>query len=430
MPIAGLAKSTPSTNGLARIQMKFPFVLRSRRDADVARLKQETVRATEGFARRVEELTALCDDRLRSLEDLQAARDQLQQEKEHLVQLCESRQRDIEKMRSFERELRRSRAKLLDQLCEARTTSAPARGHALPAILGIDIEPDARVVDLADPSWRGAVDLFAMLPEFRARLQAAAGNAPVRFTWFPRADPAIRFVHGHENWALKRFAENWQAAKAAGDEIALHMHPWRWDGEKAEWYQDYGNEEWVEECLRTAISAYREFFGATPASYSTGDRFLSNAMVRVLEQEGVQIDLTLERIPTDANDFPASERRTGAIVDTSQVPLHAFYPSAADYRVPDPDKTSGLALVPLTAFRGRTLNPWLPNTLFEEGLEELLNEPQELTHLAFMGRSDIIHQPEWENFVENCLSLARRVREGRLVFMTASEAWEQMRARG
>lgn len=429
MPAAGLAKSTPSTNGLARILMKFPFVLRSRRDADVDRLQQETARAIEGLSRRVEELTALCEDRLRSLKDLQAAQDRWQQEKEQLIQLCEGRQRDIEKMRGFEGELRHSRAKLLDQLCETRIASAPARGHALPVILGIDIEPDLRVVDLDDPSWRGAVDLFAMLPEFRARLQAAAGNAPVRLTWFPRADPAIRFVHGRETWALERFAENWQAAKAAGDEIALHMHPWRWDGEKAEWYQDYGNEQWVEECLRTAISAYREFFGATPASYSTGDRFLSNGIVRVLEEEGVQIDLTLERMPIGANDFPASERRTGSIVETSQVPLHAFYPSSADYRVPDPDKSSGLALLPLTAFRDRTLNPWLPNTLFEEGLDELLNSTPEPTHLAFMGRSDIIHQPEWEHFVENSLSLARRVREGRLAFMTAKEAWEQIRAR-
>ena len=85
-------------------------------------------------------------------------------------------------------------------------------------------------------------------------------------------------------------------------------------------------------------------------------------------------------------------------------------------------------MLPQTAYDRKTLFPWLPNMLFEEALDELLAAApgNGLTHLAFVARSDLAILPLWETYVENVLSLARRVREGRLVFKTASQAWDHI----
>jgi hypothetical protein len=179
--------------------------------------------------------------------------------------------------------------------------------------------------------------------------------------------------------------------------------------------------------VRSSIDAYRRIFGGAPAAYRGGDRYLSNAVVRLLEEEGVQLDLTLERMPGVARLVDA-ERGTGDIPDGANVPLGAYRPSSADFRVPDPGRTSGLAMLPLTAHDGKTLVPWLPNVLFEEALDQLLGEApgNGLTHMAFVARSDLAKLAVWDTYVENVMSLARRVREGRLVFATASRAWESI----
>lgn len=343
-----------------------------------------------------------------------------------LVRLCEDRLRQIGEMRSEGAALRRSRFRLLDEVSVLRSAAAPYRGPALPVILGVDVEPDARVVDRRNPSWDATVALFPRLADLRRRINAMSPN-PLRVTWFPRADPQVEVSNGSADWALRRFQPDWRTVTLEGDEIGLHMHPWRWDEAAGGWCQDHADEDWVLQCARSSIDAYRAVFGETPAAYRGGDRYLSNGMVRLLEEEGVQLDLTLERMP-GVERLVGSERGTGSIPDGTDIPLCAYRPSAADFRVADPARTSGPVMLPLTAYRHRTLKPWLPNTLFEDALDSVLADASGdgLTHLAFVARSDLAAKAEWDDFVENVFSLARRAREGRLVFMTASEAWERI----
>ncbi len=397
--------------------MKLPFVKRSRHEAESSRLKGKIEHAEAKTASAIEKLSRMT-----------AKRDQERERAEELEQLCEARLRAIENQHAEINELRRSRMKLLDEASKARAATAPYKGRAIPTILGVDVEPDARVVDFGDPSWRASRSFFTKATELRDLLKNTAGGAPIPFTWFPRADPQVEKANGSASWALEHFKKDWEAAKAAGDEIALHMHPWKWDAEAARWCQDHADEAWVVACVHSSIAAFRRTFGAAPPCYRGGDRYLSNAVVRALEAEGVRLDMTLERMP-EVERLVEAEHGTGIIPDGTCVPRYGYRPSARDFRIPDPEKTAGLGILPLTSYQHGSLSPWLPNTLFEEALDQLLDtsaknrEFDELTHLAFAVRSNIAETPQWMDFVENALSLARRVREGRLVFATASDAW-------
>lgn len=381
--------------------MKLPLVLRSYHDAKTALWKKrfEEVERSAQAARQksakiAANLTKVTEDHARSKKQV-----------EQLVQLCEERLRDIRLLRENMNELRAYRSAFLDQQCDARIASAPYRGPAVPVIVGIDVEPDHRVVDLADPSWRRTSLLFAKLPAFRERLRVAAGDAPVHFTWFLRADHQVEIANGRASWALEHFADHWRTLSASGDET------------------------WLIACLRSAIATFRQHFGKPPACYRGGDRFLSAAVVRQLEKEGVRVDLTLERMP-EVTRLDETERSTGVIPDGSRVPVQAFRPSNTDHCMPDPGKKSGLGMIPLTAHQDRTLKPWLPTPDFETALDQLLEKPEQLTHLAFVVRSDISEAQQWDDFIENTVALARRVKEGRLVFMTASEAWDKISTQG
>jgi hypothetical protein len=378
-----------------------------------SRQKREAGRSNEQDAATVAQLSAKVEQLNRQIGDL--------------VQLCEDRLGYIGQLRSEIIELRRLRSGLLEEVSTLRSVAAPFRGPAIPVVLGVDVEPDARVVDLSNPSWDATTAFFSKIVDLRDRAKAIS-EAALHITWFPRADPQVEISNGSADWALKHFEAEWRAVQCEGDEIGLHMHPWRWDDAARGWCQDHADEGWVLQCARSSIDAYRKAFGNTPAAYRGGDRHLSNAMVRLLEEEGVQLDLTLERMPGVARLVEA-ERGTGDIPDGANIPQSAYRPSFQDFRVPDPGKTSGLIMLPLTAYDGKTLVPWLPNTLFEEALDRLLAAAPEsgLTHLAFVARSDLATLSLWETYVENVMSLARRVREGRLILTTASEAWEHIR---
>jgi hypothetical protein len=400
--------------------MKSPFISRAHHEAESSRLKDKLNHAAGQKTVTAEKLCRMT-----------AKRDQERKRAEELEQLCEARLRAIEQLQTNIEALRRSRMRLLDETSRAQHTSSPYKGPAIPTILGVDVEPDARVVDLGDPSWRATSSFFAKAGELRKLLSNTAGSASMPFTWFPRADPQVEKANGSETWALEHFAKEWAEAKSAGDEIGLHMHPWQWNDRSGAWCQDHANEAWVLACVHSSLAAYRRVFGTTPSCYRGGDRYLSNAVVQALEEEGVKVDMTLERMPELARLVEA-ESGTGTIPDGTRVPQRAYRPSTEDFRIADPDKSDGLGILSLTSYHKGSLPLWLPNIDFENALEKILEAHEEgdasngLTHLAFVVRSNIADSPLWMDFVENTLSLARRVREGRLVFATASETWNRV----
>lgn len=409
--------------------MKFPFVLRSRIDARFASVRENHDAQLAGLRRDLESLLA----RLHEVERISEIRRLEVEQLKEVEKLCESRARDITTMRSEMTLADHSLLRLMDELKTARQTlmagrSTPDRSRQpLPLVFALDLEPDKREVDNRKPSWNGATEFFKKLPELRERINTVAGNSsPFVFTWLIRADPQIGLSNGDTAYAFRHFAEELRTAVAAGDEIGLHVHPWRWAESKERWLQDHGSDEWIDHCIQVSCDTYRNHFGKAPASHSSGDRFMSNAVARKLSEMGIKVDLSLEQMP-GAERLVDHELDTGCIPDTTCVPNRAYRPSEEDFRKPHPSRRDGVVLMPQTAHPGGHLSAWAPPAIFERALELTLMNPAELTHLAFAARTDIVLSPSWEVLTTNMETLARYVKEGVLEFATAERAWERAR---
>lgn len=186
--------------------MKFPWILRSRHLATVKELEAKLAQARQRAAELGSKVEALSKGRARSREQLE----ELTRRNEKLEAAAKQR-----------------RMALLDRVTVARSGGYKSPLTPIPVVLGVDVEPDDRSVDLADPSWRGTEAFLRRWPELEARLAAASGGGRIPLTWFPRADPQVAKCHGDASFALRHFSPHWEAALQAGDEMGLHMHPWR-----------------------------------------------------------------------------------------------------------------------------------------------------------------------------------------------------------
>ncbi|HSI12995.1 MAG TPA: hypothetical protein VK961_13180 [Chthoniobacter sp.] len=403
--------------------------LRQEYDAKLAGLRQdhdaqmtELRREMESLLSHVREVERICEIRRTEVEQLK-----------EVEKLCESRARAIATMRSERNLADHSFLRLLEELKSARQMllaggSVPNRSRMpLPLVFAVDLEPDQREVDIQDPSWKSAAEFFKRLPDLRARINALAGRGdPLVFTWLVRADPQIEGINGDTGYAFHHFAEELRTAIAAGDEIGLHVHPWRWAESQGRWMQDHGNDEWINHCIQVACDTYRNHFGKASVTHSSGDRFMNNAVVQKLNQMGVKIDLSLEQMPGEER-LVHHELDTGSIPDTTSVPNRAYRPSAEDFRKPDPSLRNGVVFLPQTAHPGGHLSAWAPPAIFESALELTLMNPAELTHLALAIRTDIVLSPSWDILTTNLETLARHVKEGALQFATAERAWDRAR---
>jgi len=52
-------------------------------------------------------------------------------------------------------------------------------------------------------------------------------GSPVHFSWFLRMDPQITHTYGSPDWVVTRYPKLIEGLDAAGDELGLHVHPWR-----------------------------------------------------------------------------------------------------------------------------------------------------------------------------------------------------------
>src|SRR4051794_9843868 len=96
---------------------------------------------------------------------------------------------------------------------------------SLPVLLCFDVEPDDKVVD-GKADWAAFRPLLNLMREYRPRLEAAT-RLPAHFTWFLRMDPQVGELHGRQDWGAIAFGAELQKLQEAGDEIGLHIHPWR-----------------------------------------------------------------------------------------------------------------------------------------------------------------------------------------------------------
>ncbi|HZS32915.1 MAG TPA: hypothetical protein VFC42_06005, partial [Methylomirabilota bacterium] len=269
----------------------------------------------------------------------------------------------------------------------------------LPVIVCIDVEPDERYTRPGDPRpWTGYLGLDALLAEWRSRLPGL-GAAPARFTWFLRMDTQIEGTYGAHAWGARRYRRQLESALAHGDEVGLHLHAFRWSASLG-WIVDYGDAEWLAGCVRESLAAFRSAFGRDCAAFRFGEHWLDDAALRVLEHHGIRYDLTLE--PGMPGGWPVrrTKQARGVMPDLRAMPERPYRPSRSDFRRPDPARTDGLWIIPVTTgrlpagvarlralYRAVThprwrrietlaLNPGLSPVLFRPLLRRVLAQPE------------------------------------------------------
>jgi hypothetical protein len=313
----------------------------------------------------------------------------------------------------------------------------------IPILLIIDCEPDPRQPQPGTAGrWLGFENLFGFLSVQRRLLSERTGS-PARFSWFWRMDPQIEVTHGSARWAVETYGSLIKTAEEHGDETGLHVHGWRWDAARAIWVADHGNDAWMEHCIRSSFSEFERNFGRRCDLVRMGDGWFSNQATRMLEQQGVCIDLTLEPDMPASPSLVPEEIATGIIPNRSDVPNRVYHPSLADFRAADQDGATRLWMLPVTTGRApkrpRGLARFLPKMLAPPELElvqlnlahsarrfvpifERAISQGDRPYAAICMRSDSGHPRLLKEIERNIRYMLRHRHANRFVFVTPTTA--------
>jgi hypothetical protein len=117
------------------------------------------------------------------------------------------------------------------------------------------------------------------------------------------------------------------------------------------WIADFGNPQWVETCVRSSFDIFERHFSVQCRLFRFGDGWLDNSMVQLIEELGVQIDLTLEPGSEAKLSLVKEELTTGLIPDRRKIPNYPYHPSRKDFRRVDSSGRSTLWIMPVSTAR-------------------------------------------------------------------------------
>jgi hypothetical protein len=202
----------------------------------------------------------------------------------------------------------------------------------IPIAIIIDVEPDERETDLSAPrDWEGFEKTSEFFKKLRPQLENATQEA-ANFSWFFRMDPQIAKTYGTPEWVAKRYPELIEEFTAAGDELGLHPHAWRWDEASSDWIADLGNQEWVNHCIRMGFEAFEKSFKRPCRSFRFGNHWMNDVTLELVERLGARFELTVE---PGQKKFFVLDRYTGSLPDYLNVPRRPYRPSKRDFRQRD-----------------------------------------------------------------------------------------------
>ena len=311
---------------------------------------------------------------------------------------------------------------LLDVLPIALLSRALQRVRPSPVdiVFCLDVEADERVADRGDPAqWPSFERFTELLGEIRNRLTTLSGS-PARFSWFVRMDPGVGEVWGSTTWPLEHYRETFAELEAHGDEIGLHMHSWRRDGETGQWVADR-RPEWTTQCLTVALDSYEQALGRPCTAYRAGDRYLDGELLDLLGRRGVKVDVSIEPGGAPIGPLVEGEHVIGRLTSFAGVPKRPYRSSRDAFPAPDPSGGDPLLIPLVSAPEGGLWNkalmlPAHPDLFALRLLLELVRRPRVL---AFVVRTDPPHTRVWPLVARNLEQLARH---SGVRFVTASEA--------
>lgn len=220
--------------------------------------------------------------------------------------------------------------------------------HPIPVVICIDVEPDRRLIDHHQRlPWRGYEETFEVFSSLRERM-AKQISRPVHFTWFYRMDPQITETYGHAGWAVSQYPRYFDKLVGLQDEIALHVHAYRWDAGRTTWIVDHGNQDWINYCVMSSVEAFGKATQLTCRSFRFGDRWMNTETLKLLESLGIQYDLTIEPGKEERPALVLSEGFTGKIPAYHGFPLMPYKPSLDNIRSPDPLGTRTIWEIPMS----------------------------------------------------------------------------------
>jgi hypothetical protein len=275
----------------------------------------------------------------------------------------------------------------------------------IPISLCVDVEPDKRCIDPRERRpWFGFEDLYQHMSRHRDLLEKAT-RSQVRFCWNLRLDPQIEHVYGSADWVVRHYRRILDSLAAAGDEFGVHTHAWRWDSAQSCWIADHGNAAWVDHCIRSSIHVYQECFGRRPRVFSLGDRFMSNRIMKTLDQLGIICDLTIEPGQRSSRSQIAGEKSTGRLPDFRKAVRRPFQPSPWNYQRPGRWFKRRIWEVPVSTGRPHGIIEGLSHPLpdcmaitigfafpaMRQILEQILASPR--PYVVTAGRTDVTLDP-------------------------------------
>ena len=210
----------------------------------------------------------------------------------------------------------------------------------LMVILGCDCDPDRPRHGgpgyddrLAPLKWRGVEEGIPLLRERLRKIEDATG-LKVKVTFFLRSDAQVDEIHGTAAWPALEYADMWRRLEEDGHELAWHPHVWRWSDEWECWFQETGDSDWIDKCLRIGHAGISEALGGKPISCHMGWTFHNNATMRALSRLGVGIDFSAcPGVYSEGGPGEAGTRYDN-MIDWLDTPRAWYRPSAADYRRP------------------------------------------------------------------------------------------------
>jgi hypothetical protein len=318
----------------------------------------------------------------------------------------------------------------------------------LPIVICIDVEPDETVPDdVVRDRWPGYEECHALFSELRPWAETMTG-APAHFGWFLRMDPSVGDCYGAPGWVTEEYPALIDAARCGGDDVGLHVHASRRDPVSRAWYLELDDQDWIEHCVRTAFDSFERALGTGCRSFRFGNHWMNQETWALLDRLGRSIDLTIEPGAAPRDWVWSGETVRGCLPDYFGVPRTPFRPSAADFRRPDPQRSTGAWVLPVSTAPDRaevadpdgpmpiaqrvaaTYAPLFlaaPNAAFLYLVRRCLGLGDHPVLVCPM-RSETMHGELGRNVRANLRSLAELAGERLVRFVTPAEALE-LRAR-
>ena len=227
----------------------------------------------------------------------------------------------------------------------------------VPVLVVIDVEPDGFFVGRTENvPWSGFERAMDVMADVRTALARATGRE-AHFTWLVRADEQIAETYGSAGWAFERYGSAFADLLAARDEVGLHVHAYRWDSAVMGWVEDYGNQDWVERCVRTGSRAFAEHFARPAASFSMGMDWTNQATVRLARDLDVRYEFSAV-LGKEPQPFPPRDSYSGVAPDCSAIPERPYRPAPDDFRRPAAEPGDDTWVFPLSSREARVFPSW------------------------------------------------------------------------